>query len=55
MAGRDQPADAARGLIAGDEALDEELARGADLLAERQQDGTTVTVGWPPMEKLTSS
>jgi hypothetical protein len=37
VAGRDQPADAARGLVACDEALDEQPARRLDLLAQRQQ------------------
>ena len=39
VAGRHQAADPARGLVAGDEALDEQLARRLDLLAERQQGG----------------
>ena len=37
VAGRDEPADPAGGLVAGDEALDEQAARGLHLLAERQQ------------------
>ena len=39
VAGRHQAADPARGFVAGDEALDEKLARGLRLLAERQQGG----------------
>ena len=37
MAGRHEPADPAGGLVARDEALDEQPARRLDLLAERQQ------------------
>ena len=39
MAGRDEPADAAGGLVARDEAFDEQSARGLRLFAERQQGG----------------